>query len=55
MQVFTAPLFRRDTFFLEVIQRCGARGFGAGNISALWKSVEAYLEQKLTTTSQPES
>lgn len=39
MQVFTTPIFEEDTFFLEVIQRCGARGFGAGNITALAKSI----------------
>lgn len=43
MQVFTRPLFDKDTFFLEVIQRCGATGFGAGNITALWKAVDSYL------------
>lgn len=44
MQVFTTPLFNKDTFFLEVIQRCGATGFGAGNITALWKAVDSYLK-----------
>ncbi|KAK2572164.1 4-hydroxyphenylpyruvate dioxygenase-like protein [Acropora cervicornis] len=44
MQVFTTPLFNRDTFFLEVIQRCGATGFGAGNITALWNAVDSYLK-----------
>lgn len=39
MQVFTGPLFDENTFFLEVIQRRGARGFGAGNIKALAKSI----------------
>ncbi|KAK7069320.1 hypothetical protein SK128_010254 [Halocaridina rubra] len=39
MQVFTGPLFDEDTFFLEVIQRKGAKGFGAGNIVALAKSI----------------
>ncbi|XP_064629910.1 4-hydroxyphenylpyruvate dioxygenase-like protein [Lineus longissimus] len=46
MQVFTKPLFDHDTFFLEIIQRCGATGFGAGNISALWRSVEAFFQSK---------
>nr|XP_054766066.1 4-hydroxyphenylpyruvate dioxygenase-like protein [Lytechinus pictus] len=49
MQVFTRPFFDRDTFFLEVIQRQGACGFGAGNIKALWRSVEAYMVQKEAT------
>lgn len=43
MQVFTKPLFAKDTFFLELIERRGARGFGAGNITALFKAVQAYM------------
>ncbi len=35
VQIFTRPLFAEDTFFLEVLERDGARGFGAGNITAL--------------------
>ena len=43
MQVFTKPLFPgRDTFFLEVLERRGARGFGAGNITALARSIQLY-------------
>ncbi|MBN3282500.1 HPDL protein, partial [Polyodon spathula] len=52
LQVFTKPLFSEDTFFLEVIERRGASGFGEGNIRALWRSVQAYMEcqkQKQTT------
>jgi len=44
MQVFTHPVFDKDTFFLEVIQRRGARGFGIGNVTALARSVNAYKE-----------
>lgn len=40
LQVFTKSLFAEDTFFLELIQRQGATGFGQGNIRALWQSVE---------------
>ncbi|OON19637.1 putative 4-hydroxyphenylpyruvate dioxygenase [Opisthorchis viverrini] len=41
LQIFTMPLFERDAFFVELIQRCGgASGFGAGNILALWKALE---------------
>ena len=40
MQVFTKPLQSRPTVFLEVIQRRGARGFGAGNIKALFQALE---------------
>ena len=41
IQIFTKPLFGpdEDTFFLEVLERRGARGFGAGNITALAKSI----------------
>ncbi|XP_070540735.1 4-hydroxyphenylpyruvate dioxygenase-like protein [Ptychodera flava] len=46
MQVFTQPIFEENTFFLEVIQRHGATGFGAGNISALWRSVQAYMDEQ---------
>uniref|UniRef100_A0A4W3I556 4-hydroxyphenylpyruvate dioxygenase-like n=1 Tax=Callorhinchus milii TaxID=7868 RepID=A0A4W3I556_CALMI len=34
MQVFTKPLFSEDTFFLELIERKGAAGFGEGNIQS---------------------
>ncbi|XP_008107732.1 4-hydroxyphenylpyruvate dioxygenase-like protein [Anolis carolinensis] len=43
MQIFTKPLFREETFFLEVIERCGAAGFGEGNIRALWQAVQNYM------------
>ena len=46
MQKFTKPLFDKNTFFLEIIQRVGARGFGSGNITALWRSVQAYINSK---------
>uniref|UniRef100_A0A674I1C1 4-hydroxyphenylpyruvate dioxygenase n=1 Tax=Terrapene triunguis TaxID=2587831 RepID=A0A674I1C1_9SAUR len=39
MQIFTKPIFPEETFFLELIERRGAAGFGEGNIRALWKSV----------------
>ena len=44
IQIFTKPLFEQNTFFLEVLERRGARGFGAGNITALAKSI--ILQQK---------
>ncbi|KAJ8264461.1 hypothetical protein GJAV_G00149430 [Gymnothorax javanicus] len=44
LQVFTKPIFAEDTFFLELIERRGASGFGEGNIRALWRSVQAYME-----------
>lgn len=40
LQVFTEPLQDRPTLFVEVIQRRGATGFGAGNFAALFAAVE---------------
>lgn len=40
LQVFTKSLFTEDTFFLELIQRQGATGFGQNNIRALWQSMQ---------------
>uniref|UniRef100_A0A8C0V361 4-hydroxyphenylpyruvate dioxygenase n=1 Tax=Cyanistes caeruleus TaxID=156563 RepID=A0A8C0V361_CYACU len=40
MQIFTHPIFSEETFFLELIDRRGAPGFGEGNIRALWKAEE---------------
>ncbi|XP_070604949.1 4-hydroxyphenylpyruvate dioxygenase-like protein [Erythrolamprus reginae] len=46
MQIFTRPLFTEETFFLELIERHGAAGFGEGNVRALWKSVQDYMDQQ---------
>ena len=40
MQIFAKPLHSRPTLFVEIIQRRGARGFGGGNIKALFEAVE---------------
>ena len=40
MQIFTEPVEGRPTLFWEIIQRRGARGFGSGNIRALFEAVE---------------
>jgi len=40
LQIFTKPLQDRPTFFLEVIERHGSLGFGAGNFKALFESIE---------------
>jgi 4-hydroxyphenylpyruvate dioxygenase len=40
MQTFTRPVQGRPTVFMEAIQRRGARGFGSGNIKALFEAVE---------------
>ncbi|MFC9588105.1 4-hydroxyphenylpyruvate dioxygenase [Streptomyces yangpuensis] len=39
-QIFTKSVHPRRTFFLEVIERMGARTFGSGNIKALYEAVE---------------
>ncbi|MEO8933518.1 MAG: VOC family protein, partial [Xanthomarina sp.] len=48
LQIFTKPLEDRPTLFFEIIQRMGARGFGAGNFKALFQSIER--EQELRGT-----
>ena len=40
LQIFTAPLQDRPTFFLEVIERHGSLGFGDGNFKALFEAIE---------------
>jgi 4-hydroxyphenylpyruvate dioxygenase len=40
LQIFTKPLQDRPTVFLEVIQRAGNEGFGAGNFKALFEAIE---------------
>jgi 4-hydroxyphenylpyruvate dioxygenase len=40
LQIFTKPVQDRPTFF-EIIQRMGAKGFGAGNFKALFESIES--------------
>jgi len=47
VQVFTKPVFgpKQDTFFLEVLERRGAKGFGAGNINALAQSIILYQQE----------
>jgi 4-hydroxyphenylpyruvate dioxygenase len=40
LQIFTEGIADRPTLFLEIIQRVGARGFGAGNFKALFEAIE---------------
>lgn len=40
LQVFSKPVQDRPTLFFEIIQRKGARSFGAGNFKALFESLE---------------
>jgi 4-hydroxyphenylpyruvate dioxygenase len=48
LQIFTRPVEDRPTLFFEIIQRMGAKGFGAGNFKALFESIER--EQALRGT-----
>ncbi|HEU4963353.1 MAG TPA: 4-hydroxyphenylpyruvate dioxygenase [Bacilli bacterium] len=40
LQIFAQPIHDRPTLFFEIIQRKGSRGFGNGNIRALFQAVE---------------
>ncbi len=40
LQIFTKPIGDRPTFFYEIIQRKGAKSFGAGNFKELFRSIE---------------
>ena len=48
LQIFTKPVEDRPTLFFEIIQRVGARGFGAGNFKALFESIEREQEKRGT-------
>lgn len=48
LQIFTKPVEDRPTLFYEIIQRMGARGFGAGNFKALFESIEREQERRGT-------
>lgn len=44
LQIFTKPVVDRPTLFIEIIQRKGSRGFGAGNFKALFEAIEREQE-----------
>ncbi len=48
LQIFTKPVEDRPTLFYEIIQRMGAKGFGAGNFKALFESIEREQERRGT-------
>ena len=48
LQIFTRPVEDRPTLFFEIIQRMGARGFGAGNFKALFEAIEREQEKRGT-------
>jgi 4-hydroxyphenylpyruvate dioxygenase len=44
LQIFTKPVEDRPTLFYEIIQRKGAKSFGAGNFKALFEALEREQE-----------
>jgi 4-hydroxyphenylpyruvate dioxygenase len=46
LQLFTETITDRPTVFFEVIQREGAKGFGAGNFKALFEAIEREQERR---------
>jgi 4-hydroxyphenylpyruvate dioxygenase len=40
LQLFTKPLMDRPTVFIEIIERHGFEGFGAGNFKSLFEAIE---------------
>lgn len=46
LQIFSKPVVDRPTFFFEIIQRKGARGFGKGNFKALFEAIEREQERR---------
>ena len=46
LQIFSKPVVDRPTFFFEIIQRKGARGFGKGNFKALFQAIEREQERR---------
>ena len=47
LQIFTESMHVRRTLFLELIERRGARTFGAGNIKALYEAKERELAEEV--------
>lgn len=46
LQIFSKPVVDRPTFFFEIIQRKGARGFGKGNFKALFEAIEREQDKR---------
>jgi 4-hydroxyphenylpyruvate dioxygenase len=46
LQIFTRPIQDRPTFFFEIIERHGSRGFGVGNFKALFEALEREQERR---------
>jgi 4-hydroxyphenylpyruvate dioxygenase len=48
LQIFSKPVEDRPTVFYEIIQRKGAKSFGAGNFKALFEAIEREQERRGT-------
>ena len=46
LQIFTETITDRPAVFFEIIQRCGAKGFGEGNFKALFEAIERDQERR---------
>ena len=46
LQIFTENVTDRPTVFFEIIQREGAKGFGAGNFKALFEAIERAQDRR---------
>jgi 4-hydroxyphenylpyruvate dioxygenase len=46
LQIYTRPMQDRPTFFFEIIERHGSRGFGVGNFKALFEALEREQERR---------
>jgi 4-hydroxyphenylpyruvate dioxygenase len=46
LQIFTKPVQDRPTLFYEIIQRKGAKSFGAGNFKALFEAIEREQDRR---------
>ncbi|HUP84380.1 MAG TPA: 4-hydroxyphenylpyruvate dioxygenase [Acidimicrobiales bacterium] len=46
LQVFSETITDRPTVFFEIIQREGAKGFGAGNFKALFEAIEREQDRR---------
>ncbi|HUQ38668.1 MAG TPA: 4-hydroxyphenylpyruvate dioxygenase [Acidimicrobiales bacterium] len=46
LQVFSETIADRPTVFFEIIQREGAKGFGAGNFKALFEAIEREQDRR---------
>ena len=46
LQIFTKPVGDRPTVFFEIIERHGAKGFGAGNFKALFEAIEREQDKR---------